>query len=334
MGEVFMAQDERLRNFVAVKELLLDSDHARAAFTREAELLVNLRHPGLPRVTDRFTEDGRQYLVMDWVDGQDLSETLTGEPWPVGAVWWCADEALAVLSYLHRNRPPIIHRDIKPANIKLTPGKGRQRGRIMLLDFGLAKGAAGQMTTGQAFQSMPGMTHAYAPLEQATGQGTDERSDLFSLAATIFHLLVREPPPSVTRRAGEMALGRPDPLRLASDLDGQVPVPVAEVLHEALALDPERRPADAAAMRRRMRAAAREARLTLRPPSRPDSTGGTGGAAQAPTLVNSDVTTRLRREEPGGTAPRETGAARRRGAGESGSARGDTTELPPSRRDG
>src|SRR5262249_60896040 len=95
------------------------------------------------------------------------------------------DHLLDELEYLHSKKPPIIHRDIKPQNLKLTP-----RGEVILLDFGLAKGIVTHQS--QASQSIRGYTPNYASLEQIRGTGTDARSDIYSIGATIYHLLPEE----------------------------------------------------------------------------------------------------------------------------------------------
>src|SRR5262249_51166634 len=187
MGRVYLAEDMRFRSRVAVKEAYLTNEEFRRAFAREAGLLHRLRHRALPHVTDHFAEGEAQYLVMQLFPGKDLDELLnekiqeTGEAFAVNQVLRWADQLLDALEYLHGHQPPVIHRDIKPQNLKLT-----EQGDVILLDFGLAKGAAAGMS--QADESVPAFTRHYAPLEQIEGSGTDPRSDLYSLAATIYQL--------------------------------------------------------------------------------------------------------------------------------------------------
>ena len=255
MGAVYQALDENLSCLVAVKETFAVTDEERRAFEREAKLLANLNHPSLPKVTHYFAEEGGQFLVMQFIEGHDLAELLslrgTRFPWTDVLEW--ADQLLDALEELHSYRPPIIHRDIKPANLKLTP-----RGRIILLDFGLAKGAAGEMSgvmSSTSGQSIYGFTRHYAPLEQIRGARTDERSDLYALAATIWTLLTGEKPPDALARVDEKEAGRPDPLPSVRDLKVEVPQAVAELLQQALALNREQRPASAALMREQLRRA-------------------------------------------------------------------------------
>lgn len=262
MGAVYEALDARLHRTVALKETLVESDDLRRAFAREAHLLANLSHPALPKVIDHFSEGDGEYLVMDHIAGADLSQQLAGrgEPFPTQTVLRWADELLDALEYLHGNEPPIIHRDIKPSNLKLTP-----KGCIVLLDFGLAKGTAGQMTRVQASQSILGYTPNYAALEQIQGERTSPRSDLYSLAATLYHLLTGKTPVDALKRATEVLHDEPDPLRPIDELNPQVPRAVANVLMRALALRPTQRPESAAQLRAELQQAraARPADATL-----------------------------------------------------------------------
>ncbi|HEX8846017.1 MAG TPA: bifunctional serine/threonine-protein kinase/formylglycine-generating enzyme family protein [Pyrinomonadaceae bacterium] len=257
MGAVYQAMDENLSCIVAVKETFADNEEHRRAFKREAELLANLTHAALPRVMDHFTHDNGQFLVMQFIPGNDLAELLTlrERPFPTERVLDWADNLLDALEELHSYRPPIIHRDIKPSNLKLTP-----KGKIILLDFGLAKGTAGQMSTVDAdssAKSMYGYTRHYAPLEQITGAGTDPRSDLYSLAATLWSLLTGELPPDALARVGEREEGNPDPLLPAHEKNEDVPEAIATVLNQAMALNRNQRPKSAAEMRKMLREASR-----------------------------------------------------------------------------
>ncbi|MDT5122521.1 MAG: eukaryotic-like serine/threonine-protein kinase [Acidobacteriota bacterium] len=257
MGAVYQAMDETLSCVVAVKETFAKTEDERRAFKREAELLANLTHPALPRVTDHFTHGSGQFLVMQFIPGNDLAELLTlrERPFATDKVLEWADTLLDALEELHSYRPPIIHRDIKPSNLKLTP-----KGKIILLDFGLAKGTAGQMSTVDAdssLKSMYGYTRNYAPLEQITGAGTDPRSDLYSLAATAWSLLTGELPPDVLTRVAEREEGNPDPLRPAHEKNADVPQAIADVLHQAMSLNRNQRPASAVEMRKLLREASR-----------------------------------------------------------------------------
>ncbi|HEX8845242.1 MAG TPA: protein kinase [Pyrinomonadaceae bacterium] len=246
MGAVYEAVDERLSRTVALKETLAETDDLKRAFEREARLLANLSHPALPKVIDHFTEDDGQFVVMEYMPGSDLGELLErrGQPFsPTDVLRW-ADDLLDALEYLHTFDPPIIHRDIKPSNLKLT-----SKGRIILLDFGLAKGAAGQMTRTTSGMSVVGYTLHYAALEQIQGERTSPRSDLYSLAATLYQLLTGRTPVDALKRAADLLNDEADPLTPIRALNPGVPSHFAEVLMRSLSIKPSLRPASAADMR-------------------------------------------------------------------------------------
>jgi hypothetical protein len=247
MGAVYLARDRRLGHTVALKETFFTEERMRRAFEREARLLAHLRHPALPKVTDHFDEDGGQFIVMEFISGEDLEILLAqrGEPFTVEQVLAWADALLKALDYLHNQDPPILHRDIKPANLKLTP-----QGEIILLDFGLAKGTAGQTSSVMTSRSVFGFTPNFAPLEQIQGTGTGPRSDLYALSATLYYLMTCAIPPDALTRITEVANGQPDPLRPADEVNHGIPRAVAEVLMKAMAHNRDHRPASASEMRR------------------------------------------------------------------------------------
>jgi serine/threonine protein kinase len=250
MGAVYVATDERFHSTVAIKQTFFDDPTLRKAFEREAHLLNHLRHVALPRVSDHFVEGEGQFLVMEFIEGDELAELMQRRgAFPLAEVLRWADELLDALDYLHTHEPPIVHRDIKPQNMKLT-----SRGQIVLLDFGLAKGAATETRASQT-ASVFGYSRSYAPLEQIQGTGTDTRSDLYSLAATLYHLMTGVVPVDGLTRAGAMINQQPDPLRPAHLVHAQVPESVSKILHRAMALKAALRPATAAEMRAALRQA-------------------------------------------------------------------------------
>src|SRR5579883_2566543 len=189
MGAVYRAIDTRFQRPCAVKEMLdnfkSESERAQSVewFTREATLLLDLNHPCIPRVRDFFVEQGRHYLVMDFIDGQTMAEIMEregnisglngarGVPEARARSW--AQQLCNVLTYLHRQTPPIIFRDLKPSNIMVTV-----RDEIKLIDFGIARTFQSQS------QATIIMTPGYAPPEQVYGR-PEPRSDIYSLGATI-----------------------------------------------------------------------------------------------------------------------------------------------------
>lgn len=256
MGTVYEALDPRVNCIVALKETFAARDaQARSAFQREAALLANLRHQALPKVTDNFSEGDGDFLVMEFIPGYDLAELLElrGSPFPQSQVLRWANDLLRVLEYLHGHNPPILHRDIKPSNLKLT-----KQGEIFLLDFGLAKGAVGQMPTLMTSGSVRGYTPIYAALEQITGHGTDARSDIYSLGATLYHLLTGIAPLDAPTRFSALEDERPDPLPAIAELNPQVSSNLAAVIQQAMAISRKQRPISAADMRKALRNAAEE----------------------------------------------------------------------------
>jgi eukaryotic-like serine/threonine-protein kinase len=249
MGAVYKATDTRLRSTIALKETLVGGEMLLKAFEREAQLLAGLRHPALPRVSDHFIDESGQFLVMEFIPGDDLATLLLkrGSPFPFGDVLRWGDQLLDALDYLHSRQPPVVHRDIKPQNMKLT-----DRGEIILLDFGLAKGAAMQ-TRVTGTSSIFGYTPHYAPLEQIQGAGTDPRSDLYSLAATMYNLLTGQAPIDALTRAAAKINDEPDPLLAANIVAPDVPPAVADVLTRAMAQNAGQRYPTATAMRAALR---------------------------------------------------------------------------------
>jgi len=246
MGAVYEALDERLDTTVALKETLFADERLRKQFEREARLLARMHHPALPRVSDHFAEGEGQFLVMQFIPGDDLSQMMARKqgPFPPDQVLTWGDQLLDALDYLHTQDPQIIHRDIKPQNLKLT-----SRGQIILLDFGLAKGQAGGISVVTTSASIYGYTPNYAPLEQIQGQGTDARSDIYALSATLYHLMTGVKPPDALTRAAALVNGQPDPLVPANQIAAGVGPEVAGVLGRAMSQNRDQRYPTAAGMR-------------------------------------------------------------------------------------
>jgi serine/threonine protein kinase len=246
MGAVYEAIDERLDTMVALKETLFADERLRRQFEREARLLAHMHHPALPRVSDHFAEGDGQFLVMQFIPGDDLSQMMARKqgPFPPDQVLTWGDQLLDALDYLHTQDPQIIHRDIKPQNLKLTA-----RGQIILLDFGLAKGQTGGVSLVTTSASIFGYTPNYAPLEQIQGLGTDPRSDIYALSATLYHLMTAVKPPDALTRAAALVNGQADPLAPANEVSRSIGPEVAHVLARAMSQNRDQRYATAAAMR-------------------------------------------------------------------------------------
>jgi serine/threonine protein kinase len=204
-GAVYRAWDISLKQPVAVKENLDTSQEAQRQFEREATLMASLRHPNLPRVTDHFLIPGQgQYLVMDFVEGQNLQEALLarGRPFTEQEILPWVEQVCSALAYLHGLASPIIHRDIKPQNIIITPD-----GQAMLVDFGISKIYDVNLRTTVGAKAV---TPGYSPPEQYSGGVTDARTDIYALGATLYYLLTsQELPESVLRIVGNAQLTPP-----------------------------------------------------------------------------------------------------------------------------
>src|SRR5437764_1050071 len=235
MGAVYEAVDDRLQATVAIKETFSVDDRLRRQFEQEARLLAQLNHPALPRVSDYFTENGRAFLVMQFIAGDDLAQITSQQPGPfprAQVIAW-ADQLLDALIYLHSRERQIIHRDIKPHNLKLTAS-----GQIALLDFGLAKTRAADQSTTQSSNSIFGYTRRYSPPEQIQDQGTSPQSDIYALGATLYHLLTGIKPPDALTRASSVANAKKDLLQPANEIHAAVGPELATILMRALALNP------------------------------------------------------------------------------------------------
>jgi outer membrane protein assembly factor BamB/tRNA A-37 threonylcarbamoyl transferase component Bud32 len=193
MGAVYRSRDLRfsaVEKIIAVKEMVNTIPDPRLRrigiqnFEREANILAGLSHPAIPKIFDYFTEGNRSYLVLEFVEGQTLESILEARRHPCSqeeAVDWGL-QICDVLAYLHNHKPPVIFRDIKPGNLMLRPD-----GRVMVIDFGIAKvfehGQRGTMIG----------TEGYSPPEQYRG-AAEPRGDLYALCATLHHLLTGRDP--------------------------------------------------------------------------------------------------------------------------------------------
>ena len=200
MGAVYLALDTVLQTKVAVKINQNPREDGREQFLQEARLLAGLRHPNLPRVIDYFVIEDSQYLVMDFIPGDDLGTIVKRDgKQDVDKVIYWAKELGKALNYLHTQEPPVIHRDIKPGNIKITP-----RGEVILVDFGIAKSSDISQETSTGAK---GLTPGYSPPEQYGSGRTGHYSDQFGLAATLYNLLTNEKPvDAVERLLGQATL--------------------------------------------------------------------------------------------------------------------------------
>lgn len=256
MGDVYLAVDQRLGSAIALKRTLHGDDpQLGEQFEREARTLARLRHPALPKVSDHFIENENQFLVMDHISGDDLSSRLktTQKPFPLSWVLFWADQLLDALAYLHSHEPPIIHRDIKPQNLKLTDDNN-----IVLLDFGLSKNTNSQIPVdsgsgGGSTGSVVGYTPHYAPMEQIRGTGTNPRSDIYALSATLYQLLTNVVPPDALSRADFLLSGKNDPLAPINEVNHEIPRSISDVVIKGMSISQDQRFSDAREMQKILR---------------------------------------------------------------------------------
>lgn len=229
MGAVYLALDTVLQTKVAVKINQNPRQEGREQFLQEARLLAALRHPNLPRVIDYFVIEDSQYLVMDFIPGDDLGTIVKRDgKQDVDKVISWARQLGKALNYLHTQEPPVIHRDIKPGNIKITP-----RGEVILVDFGIAKSSEATQETSTGAR---GLTPGYSPPEQYGSGRTGHYSDQFGLAATLYNVLTNEKPVDAVERLLGQATLKP-----IHELNPDVPPHVEQVIEKALSIKPEDR---------------------------------------------------------------------------------------------
>ncbi len=284
MGAVYLATDERLvGRRCAIKENRPDplapvnvQEQSREQFMAEASILARLDHPNLPKVSDYFIEMQREYLVMDYVEGEDLESRMerTRQPLPEDDVLGWVEQALDALEYLHGQQPqPIIHRDIKPANLRVD-----LYNRLKLVDFGLVK--LFDADSPETKSELRGIgTPAYAPIEQFAGsqEHTDARSDIYALGATMYHMLTHLPPVEVHKR-----LLKPESLPAPRQLNPILSPHTEGVILRAIQIYPKDRFQNAAEMRHALTAppavatipAPAVAAQSVAPPSPAKSGGG------------------------------------------------------------
>ena len=252
MGCIYLAEDTRLSGrLCALKEVVHDQTldsvlhrEAQKQFKQEATILAKLDHPNLPKVSDFFSKSNRDYLIMDYIPGDDLRTLMLKAKHQKKFLrekevrsW--ANQLADALIYLHNQDPPILHRDIKPSNLKLNPS-----GLLKLVDFGLVKLLApGEMTItiiqGQG-------TVIYTPLEQYGGDGshTDVRSDIYSFGSTLYHLLTNTPP--IDARARFI---NPNTLTSPRKLNPNISLQMERAILWAMHLHPDERPQDMAQLK-------------------------------------------------------------------------------------
>jgi serine/threonine protein kinase len=270
MSAVYQAVDTRVGNRrVAIKEMSqghLNHDELVDALTRfqqEATLLSSLHHPNLPRIHDAFSDQGRSYLVMEFIDGKTLLQMLKdsgGRPLPVGQVLDYASQLCDVLGYLHSQNPPVIFRDLKPTNVMV-----KQDGHVMLIDFGIARFFKEGQEQDTVFLGSPG----YAPPEQHGTSQTNPRSDLYALGATLHCCLTGRDPFHAEDRFAFPPVHQLNPL---------VPIELDQLIQRMVSIDERQRPNSALQVQ--------QALLRIKQQAAAPTTGLDPVLASAPTQYN------------------------------------------------
>ena len=232
MGAVYKAEDTELGNrLVAIKEMSQkglnqhEASEAVDGFKHEALLLAALMHPNLPRIYDHFSESGRWYLVMDFIEGETLETYLSrhaDRTLPVPEALAIGIQLCTVLDYLHTRRPPIIFRDLKPSNVLRTAGE-----QLYLIDFGIAR----NFKPGQAKDTMAFGSPGYAAPEQYGRAQTTPAADIYSLGAMLHEMLTGEDPSLNPFSFSSLSVR---------------PVELQDLLTQMLDMNPTKRPTSAA----------------------------------------------------------------------------------------
>ncbi len=248
MGEVWKAEDLRLKRTVALKFLTHwgdTSSQARVRFQIEAQAAAALEHPAICGIYDIDDSDGLTFLSMPFIEGESLDERLSHGPLPVVEAVQIACQVTAGLEAAHRKN--IVHRDIKSSNLMIA-----RDGQVKILDFGIARVAWNQRITG--IDTALG-TPAYMSPEQIRGVDADHRTDLWSTGIVIYEMLTGETPFQADTKEVLFRLILNQPIRdLTSPLEA-IPREIESIVRKALAKSPEERYQNATAMRKELAAA-------------------------------------------------------------------------------
>jgi Tol biopolymer transport system component len=289
MGEVWKARDTRLERTVAVKVLpehLSSSPEVRQRFEREAKTISQLSHPHICALHDVGSQDGVEYLVMEYLEGDTLVDRLARGPLPLEQTLRCGIEIADALDKAHRQG--IVHRDLKPGNVMLT------KSGVKLLDFGLAKvmkpapapsGLTGlQTVAGGAPLTQEGSilgTFQYMAPEQLEGREADVRSDIFAFGAVLYEMATGRKAFAGTSQASLITAimsSEPAPISTVQPL---APPGLDRVVRTCLAKDPEDRWQSAGDLGRELRWIAEGSRAGTAAPAPADKRGRRGWIAWA-----------------------------------------------------
>src|SRR5438477_2083558 len=209
-GHVYLAVELATHQQYAIKEYLVTGPTGQEQLKHEANVLSQLHHPNIPAFHDAFSERGRYYVVLNYIEGNDLTDIIRStnrrnEAVPLARIMGWILAVCDAVHFLHSQHPSsVIHRDIKPDNIRITSNR-----IAILVDFGNPKATADGART--LFFIRHQGTPGYAPLEQYPGgSGTDSRSDVYALGGTLYFALTTHEPPNVSTRNQSMQQNLPD----------------------------------------------------------------------------------------------------------------------------
>ena len=264
---VYEAYDNTLKTNVIIKEFLVNpkkittatqQESRKLTFAKEAKFLTELKHDALVRVYNYFSEVDHQYLVLESVEGKDLSELIEKlkKPFTSANVMNWADQLLDALNYLHSQTSPIIYRDIKPENIKLTP-----TGKIKLLTANLVQTVDSKVNNTAPHKTLDSVDLNYLPLEQIWDgldpasqkvilnnydeksekileQPADAQSDIYALSATLYHLVTGQFPVDALTRSIDNLEGKSDPLLPPNKFNSNIPPEFSNIFGKDFGRDP------------------------------------------------------------------------------------------------
>lgn len=265
MGTVYRAEQASPRRIVALKVLRKTTDPRRLEeFRREAALIARLEHPGIVPLYGYGEHGGSPYLVLRFLGGGTVAERIRRGPIPIAlSVQW-AGQAADALEFAHQQA--VVHRDVKPSNLLLD-----ERDRAYLSDFGIAGTLADPST------DRPTGSAAYMAPEQSGGQPPSARSDVYSLAVSLFEMLTGQKPYAAETALGVMVRHQNDPVPSARALRPDVSAALDDLVQWGMSKDAAARPRSAAEFERLLRRAAARPESLLRP-----AAAGTLPAAPAP----------------------------------------------------
>jgi serine/threonine protein kinase len=244
MAEVYKAMHPTLHRPVAIKVLphsLAQDSEFRKRFEREARTVAALKHPNIVQMFDFGEADGTAFMVIEYIGGPDVSDTLKGGALPLDRALPIAHDVAGALDYAHQQG--LVHRDIKPSNVMLdsvtTTGSDGRVERAVLMDFGIARILGGN--TRLTASGMIGTLDYMSPEQIKDSKEVDGRADIYSLGVMLFQMLTGRLPFTASNPGALLIAHLNQPAPNPRDLRADIPDEVAEATLRALEKDPARR---------------------------------------------------------------------------------------------